>query len=144
MSRCHRRSRTTVSPDFQMPHQLCHRLSWLHSNDTDSTPILRRGPNQVFWDWPKCYLPSQASLEFQNKAMNVNCQMIKSHFSNLSLKFGLELFLETFRRWEQSKLRSSAQKTIWSKVVLLTPKIRIIVGFLTEISLVFNERRTND
>ena len=29
MSRCHRRSRTTGSPDFQMPHQLCHRLSWL-------------------------------------------------------------------------------------------------------------------
>ena len=70
--------------------------------------------------------------------------MIKSHFSNLSLKVGLELFLEALRRWEQSKLRSSAQKTIWSKVVLLTPKIRIIVGFLTEISLVFNERRTND
>ena len=89
-------------------------------------------------------LPRPPYLEFQNQALNVNGQMIKSHFFNLSLKFGLELFLEALRRWEQSKLRSSAQKTIWSKVVLLTPKIRIIVGFLTEISLVFNERRTND
>ena len=58
---------------------------------------------------------TQASLEFQNQALNVNGQMIKSYFSNLSLKFGLELFLEALRRWEQSKPRSSAQKTIWSK-----------------------------
>ena len=67
MSRCHRRSRTTGSPDFQMPHQLCHRLSWLHSNDTDSTPILERGPNQVFWDWPKCYpgLPRVSKSGFE-------------------------------------------------------------------------------
>ena len=82
-------------------------------------------------------------IYFSASYWNVNGQMKRSHIFNHRLKFGLELFLEILRRWEQSKLRSSAQKTIWSKVVLLTPKIRIIVGFLTEISLVFNENLRN-